>query len=30
MAQKLADIYEMDIEEVARITTQNAKTLFKL
>jgi TatD DNase family protein len=30
IAQKLADIYEMDIEEVARITTQNAKTLFKL
>ena len=30
MAQKLADIYEVNIEDVARITTQNAKTLFKL
>ena len=30
MAQKLADIYEVNIEEVARTTTQNAKTLFKL
>ena len=30
MAQKLADIYEIDIEEVARITTHNAKTLFKI
>ena len=30
IAQKLAEIYEGNIEEVARITTQNAKTLFKL
>ena len=30
MAQKLAEIYEVNIEEVARTTTQNAKTLFKL
>ena len=30
IAQKLAEIYEVNIEEVARITTQNAKTLFKL
>ena len=30
MAQKLAEIYEVNVEEVARVTTQNAKTLFKL
>lgn len=30
MAQKLAEIYEVDIVEVARITTQNAKSLFNL
>jgi len=30
MAQKLAEIYDIDIEEVARVTTQNANTLFKL
>ena len=30
IAQKLADIYELDIQEVARITTHNALTLFKL
>ena len=30
MAQKLAEIYEVNIEEVARTTTQNAKILFKL
>ena len=30
IAQKLADIYELDIQEVAQITTHNALTLFKL
>jgi TatD DNase family protein len=30
MAQKLADIYEIDIEDVAKQTTHNANTLFKL
>lgn len=30
IAQKLADIYELDTQEVARITTHNAHTLFKL
>jgi len=30
MAQKLAEIYDIDIEEVARVTNQNANTLFKL
>ena len=30
IAQKLADIYEINIEEVAEKTNQNANTLFKL
>ena len=30
VAQKLAEIYEINIQEVARTTTHNAKTLFKL
>ena len=30
IAQKLAEIYGLKIEEVAKVTTQNAKTLFKL
>ena len=30
VAQKLAEIYELNIEEVAKTSTQNAKTLFKL
>lgn len=30
VAQKLAEIYEVNIEEVAKTSTQNAKTLFKL
>jgi TatD DNase family protein len=30
MAQKLADIYEIDIEDIAKQTTHNANTLFKL
>lgn len=30
MAQKLAEIYEIDVEEVAKATTDNANTLFKL
>lgn len=28
IAEKLADIYEVEVAEVARITTQNAQTLF--
>lgn len=30
VAQKLADIFEVSIEEIAEITTKNAKNLFKL
>lgn len=30
IAQKMAEIYGVNIEEVAKITTQNAKKLFKL
>ncbi len=30
IAQKLAEIYQINLEEIARITTQNAKILFKL
>ena len=30
IAQKIAEIYGVNIEEVAKITTQNAKKLFKL
>lgn len=30
IAQKLAEIYELNVEEVARITTYNSHTLFKL
>jgi len=30
IAQKIADIYNTDIETVAKITTQNATTLFKI
>lgn len=30
IAQKLAEIYELNVEEVARITTHNSHTLFKL
>lgn len=30
IAQKLADIKNMDLKEIARITTENARTLFRL
>jgi len=30
IAQKLAEIYEINVEEVAKVTSHNANTLFKL
>ncbi len=30
IAEKMADIYEVPVEEIARITTANAKNIFKL
>ena len=30
IAEKIAEIYSLDIKDIAKITTENAKNLFKL